>query len=139
MYVDLKRIARDLEDFCVGTRRLVNWYKHWDVRCTSKDINDSFNSVLSSRQDASYVYHLYVKRTPKRDVLKQYLKDKGISALVHYPVPVHLQPDSRGRLKSSDTLLETELAATEVLSLPIYPELNKTDIQVAIEAVKTFV
>ena len=58
--------------------------------------------------------------------------------MIHYPVPVHLQPAYRGRLTGSDNLLETERAAQEVLSLPIYPELEKTQVQAVLEAVRTF-
>jgi dTDP-4-amino-4,6-dideoxygalactose transaminase len=66
------------------------------------------------------------------------LKDKGIAALIHYPVPVHMQPAYRGRLNGSDNLLKTELVAQEVLSLPIYPELEKTQMQAVLEAVRSF-
>lgn len=90
------------------------------------------------REEATHVYHLYVVRASRRDALRQHLKDKGIAALVHYPVPVHLQPAYKGRLAGSDNLSETERAAHDVLSLPIYPELNETDVQTVIEAVRTF-
>jgi len=95
-------------------------------------------SLPRCRQTASHVYHQYVVRTPRRDALKRHLKDKGIDALIHYPVPVHLQPAYRGRLSGSDNLLETGRAAREVLSLPIYPELDKTQVQTVLEAVRTF-
>ena len=90
------------------------------------------------RQEASHVYHLYVVRTPRRDTLKQHLKDKGISALIHYPAPVHLHQAYRGRLPGSENLVETERAAPEILSLPIYPELTTPEVQRVLEAVKTF-
>jgi dTDP-4-amino-4,6-dideoxygalactose transaminase len=96
-------------------------------------------SLPTCRQTASHVYHLYVVRTPRRDALKQHLKDKGIDALIHYPASVHLQPAYRGRLTGSDNLLETERVAQEVLSLPIYPELKEADLEKVLEAVKTFV
>jgi dTDP-4-amino-4,6-dideoxygalactose transaminase len=66
------------------------------------------------------------------------LKDKGIAALVHYPVPIHLQPAYQGRLTGSSNLLETERVAQEVLSLPIYPELSEIDQEAVLEAVRTF-
>ena len=91
------------------------------------------------RQETNHVYHLYVVRTQRRDALKGHLKDKGIAALVHYPVPVHLQPAYQGRLTGVDQLLETERAAQEVLSLPIYPELNEADLKTVIKVVRTFV
>lgn len=97
--------------------------------------------------ESRHVYHLYVVRSSQRDALKKHLEDKGIGALIHYPVPVHLQPAYMTRLKSkifeltrkNVPLLETEKAATEVLSLPIYPELNRRDVEAVIEAVRTFV
>jgi dTDP-4-amino-4,6-dideoxygalactose transaminase len=91
------------------------------------------------RQETNHVYHLYVVRTQRRDALKKHLSDKGIGALVHYPVPVHLQPAYKGRLTGVDQLLETERAAREVLSLPIYPELNEANLETVIKALKTFV
>jgi dTDP-4-amino-4,6-dideoxygalactose transaminase len=95
-------------------------------------------SLPSFRQEASHVYHLYVARTPYRDALKQHLKDKGIDALIHYPLPVHHHPAYRGRLAGRLKLMETERAASEVLSLPMYPGLSKAEVQSVIEAVKTF-
>lgn len=90
------------------------------------------------RQEAGHVYHLYVIRTPQRDALKQHLKKKGIAALIHYPAPVHLHPAYRDRLVGRESLMETERAVPEVLSLPIYPELSNTDVQAVLEAVRTF-
>jgi dTDP-4-amino-4,6-dideoxygalactose transaminase len=102
-------------------------------------LKDCGISLPNCRQEASHVYHLYVVRTPYRDALKRHLKEKGIDALIHYPVPVHLHPAYRGRLAGRLNLMETERAAPEVLSLPIYPELKKKDVQTVIEAVRTFV
>ena len=78
--------------------------------------------------DGSHVFHLYVVRSRERDRLQAALKERGIGALVHYPVPVHLQPAYAGRLPGSDTLPQTERAAREVLSLPMYPELSVDDV-----------
>jgi len=91
------------------------------------------------RQEAGHVYHLYVIRTARRDALKHHLKDKGIAALIHYPLPVHLHPAYQGRLDGIRNLQETERIVPEVLSLPIYPELSKKDVQTVIESVRAFV
>ena len=90
------------------------------------------------REDANHVYHLFVIRSPRRNALRRHLKNKNIAALIHYPVPVHLQPAYRGRFPGRDQLLVTGKTAAEVLSLPIYPGLNMTEVQTVIEAVKTF-
>jgi len=77
--------------------------------------------------DVQHVYHQYVVRSGDRDQLKDRLREKGIGTLIHYPVPVHLQPAYRTRALVS--LPDTERAAREVLSLPMFPQL--TDEQVA--------
>ncbi len=82
-----------------------------------------------TREGVTHVFHQYVIRTPRRDDLKEFLHSRGIGSLIHYPVPVHLQPAYRGRLFSSATgLRETERAAREVLSLPMYPQLTEKEI-----------
>ena len=96
-------------------------------------IADIYNTELSDssvilpvvRPNASHVYHLYVVRSKKRDLLKLFLADNGVGALIHYPVPIHRQPAYSVRM--SPILPETELAAEEVLSLPMYPELAESD------------
>lgn len=89
------------------------------------------------RDDSAHVYHLYVIRSAKRDELLAFLKERGIGALIHYPVPVHLQPAYRG-LCDYNRLPETEQIAKEIISLPIYPELGESDVQTVIRAIMDF-
>lgn len=78
-----------------------------------------------SRGEVDTVCHLYVVRSRKRDALANYLKERGIGRGVHYPVPVHLQPAYRNKvLLGPSGLPQTERAAREVLSLPMYPQLT---------------
>jgi dTDP-4-amino-4,6-dideoxygalactose transaminase len=91
------------------------------------------------RPDCTHVYHLYVVRTKRRDELQAYLKARGVGTLIHYPVPVHLQPAYRGRLPGSKNLPETERVANEVLSLPIYPELTEAEVRAIGQAVQAFI
>lgn len=88
--------------------------------------------------DRTHAYHLYVVRSPRRDELLAFLKERGIGALVHYPAPVHLQPAYHGRLRGGDRLPQSERAAREVLSLPMYPELSDDDVGRVAEVVKLF-
>jgi len=90
------------------------------------------------RPEADHVFHLYVIRSERRDELQSFLKSKGIGALIHYPVPVHLQPAYQGRLRGSDNLSQSEQAAREVLSLPMYPELEESQLQEVISNVQAF-
>jgi len=85
-----------------------------------------------------HVYHLYVVRAERRDALQIFLKERGIGSLIHYPVPVHLQPAYRGRLGDVGSLPETERAAREVLSLPMFPELTEAEVRQVADAVRDF-
>ncbi len=88
------------------------------------------------RPGARHVYHLYVVRSAQRDEVQRRAKEKGIGMLVHYPVPIHLQPAYAGRLRGSDRLPETERAAREVLSLPMYPELSTDELSSVVDQLK---
>lgn len=91
-----------------------------------------------AREVATQVYHLYVVRSPRRDLLVNFLRDRGIGAMVHYPIPVHCQPAYKERFYGGDDLPETERIAREVLSLPIHPELTESEAQKVVEAVHAF-
>ena len=73
---------------------------------------------------ARAVYHMYVIRSEKRDELQKYLKERGIDTGIHYPVPNHQQPGVTSRFKNVPPLPRTELAAKEILSLPIHGEMS---------------
>lgn len=88
------------------------------------------------RPGNSHVFHLYVVRCTDRERLRQHLQQRGIAAGIHYPVPVHKQPAYLARFKCN--LPNTESAANEVLSLPIYPELGAEEVGVVIDAVTDF-
>lgn len=88
--------------------------------------------------DVRHVYHLYVLRSSQRDALLAHLKAKGVEAGIHYPVPLHRQPAYLKLGYSDVTLPETEQAAREVLSLPMYPELTAEQINYIAEQIKEF-
>ncbi len=86
------------------------------------------NSALAPparRAGAGHVFHLYVLRTPDRAAVQARLRAEGIGTGVHYPSPVHLQPAYRSRVALGPAgCRATEIAAGQVLSLPMYPELD---------------
>jgi dTDP-4-amino-4,6-dideoxygalactose transaminase len=87
------------------------------------------------REDASHVFHLYVTRSADRDRFQATLKENGVGTGIHYPVPVHLQPAYAGRVAlGSGGCPETERAAKEILSLPVYPELTESDVETVCRA-----
>jgi dTDP-4-amino-4,6-dideoxygalactose transaminase len=85
-----------------------------------------------------HVYHLYVIRCDSRDALLAHLKASGVDGGVHYPVPLHLQPAYAFLGMHPGDLPQTERAAAEVLSLPLYPELTEDRQAVVIDAVRSF-
>jgi dTDP-4-amino-4,6-dideoxygalactose transaminase len=72
-----------------------------------------------------HVYNQYTIRSARRDQLKQQLDSHGIGNAIYYPVPLHLQPCFRPLGGKEGDLPETERAAREVLSIPVYPELTQ--------------
>jgi dTDP-4-amino-4,6-dideoxygalactose transaminase len=88
--------------------------------------------------NSRHVYHLYVIRHPQRDALMQFLRERGIGTAIHYPVPIHLQPAYRGRLGDVGSLPETEKAAREIISLPMYPELSEEDVRAVAQTIREF-
>lgn len=81
-----------------------------------------------------HVYHAYTIRAQNRDALAARLSDGGTETGVHYPVPVHLQPAYLDPRYPEGSLPVAEQAAREVLSLPIYPELQQEQVEAVCES-----
>lgn len=80
---------------------------------------------LPSRGDgSSHVFNYYVIRVLSRDELKGYLKSHGIQTGVYYPLPLHLQPCFAHLGHRKGDFPNAELVASQVLALPMYPELT---------------
>ena len=78
--------------------------------------------------DAEHVWHLYVVRTRHRDALQQYLKEKGIGTLIHYPVPPHLQKAyAHLGYQRGDFPIAEEIADT-CLSLPLWVGMGEGEV-----------
>jgi dTDP-4-amino-4,6-dideoxygalactose transaminase len=74
--------------------------------------------------DRTHVYQQYTIRTPRREEIRKNLTDNSISSVIYYPVPLHLQEAFKYLGYKAGDFPESEAAAKEVLSLPIYPELE---------------
>ncbi len=85
---------------------------------------------------ARHVYHLYTLRSEDRDGLRAALLAEGIQTAVHYAVPAHLQPAYADLGYGKGAFPQSEAAANQVLSLPIYPELSEQAIASVAGAVK---
>lgn len=71
-----------------------------------------------------HVFHQYTLRVENRDELQNYLKEQGVSTMVYYPLPLHVQPVFADLGYKEGDLPETEKAAREAISLPMFPELK---------------
>jgi dTDP-4-amino-4,6-dideoxygalactose transaminase len=85
---------------------------------------------------AVHVYHQYVVRSARRDRLRAGLRASDVDTLIHYPLPVHLQPAYRDRICHA-SLDHTEAAVREILSLPMFPELRLEDAIAAAAAARS--
>lgn len=88
--------------------------------------------------DSNHVFHLYVIRFTKRDDLAKYLNSKGISTGLHYPIPIHLQKAYIDLGYKKGDFPVAEKLASEILSLPMYPELKESDIEYIAKEVKNY-
>jgi len=79
-----------------------------------------------------------VARTRERERLSGFLKGRGIGSLVHYPTPIHLQEAYQRLGYKRGAFPEAEKAASEVISLPLYPGLKDEDVISVSGAIKAF-
>jgi len=86
-----------------------------------------------------HVYHIYAVRVRERNQILQAMADRGISCAIHYPVPVHLQEAYRFLGCDEGSFPVAELCAHEFLSLPMFPELTKEQIQAVASELKSCV
>jgi dTDP-4-amino-4,6-dideoxygalactose transaminase len=82
-----------------------------------------------------HAYHIYAVRSQSRDALQQQLHEQGIQTGIHYPIPVHLQPAYADLGYQLGDFPHAELAAQEVLSLPMFAELSPEQIEIVSDAI----
>ena len=107
-----------------------------------RDIAARYDAALGARAPAvrdgcGHVYHQYVIRSTARDATQAMLRGHGIGTAIHYPVPVHAQPAYRGRVALGPAhCRQTEIAAGEVLSLPVHPELDDGQVCIVVDVLR---
>ena len=97
--------------------------------------NNNF-SLFTLHSSLSHVWHLFVIRCSRRDELQNYLAEKGIQTLIHYPVPPHKQ---KAYKDWNDMVFPvTEKIHHEVLSLPVSPVLRDDEVKIVVDAINKF-
>jgi dTDP-4-amino-4,6-dideoxygalactose transaminase len=122
----------------VKLRRLDSWNearrRHADLY--ERLLQDSDVVLPRTISGAEHVYHLYVIQVSQPQRLQSLLEERGISAGLHYPVPIHLQGAYRERGIGPGSFPVTEALANRVLSLPMYPELRVDQIERVSDSVR---
>ena len=88
--------------------------------------------------ECTHVYHLFMVQTSRRNALRQFLQDRGVQTGIHYPTPIHLQPAYADHgWKKGDFPVAEELAS-QIVSLPMFPELRDEQIDYVCERIGEF-
>lgn len=85
-----------------------------------------------------HAMHLFVVECERRNDLKNHLSSKNIQTGFHYPLAIHQQPAYRGRIKGEASLTNTNSLYQRILTLPLYPELSDSEVQVIQEGLQSF-
>lgn len=113
----LKVKLKYLPQWTEARRQRANHYR--------KLLNDLPIYLPTESKGCYHVYHLYVVRTTERETLRTTLKQCGIKTGIHYPLPLYLQVAYRHLGYHKGDFLVSEDCARNVISLPLYPELNE--------------
>lgn len=116
----------------------------WNNR--RREIADFYNKNIQNPQVTKpvemtygrHVFHLYVVRHPDRDGFQNYLKDKGVHTVIHYPVPIHLQEAYKDLGYQKGSFPVAEKYANEILSLPMFPQLKDDELKTITEIINSF-
>lgn len=121
----------------------LKYLKAWNEK--RKEIALSYNKLLRDGVTVPYaetfnehIYHQYTIRVRERDKLKDFLSNHGVETAIHYPQSLHLQGAFKYLGYKKGDFPESELASQEVISLPIYPELNPEQAERVGELIKEF-
>ncbi len=122
----------------VKLKNLDEWNEKRAViaRYYSENISPDICAVPLTPDWSTPVWHQYVVRTPLRDKLQSWLKQRGVETLIHYPLPPHQQPAYSEFVGC--VLPVAEQLAREILSIPIFPQLSAGQVEAVVAAINSF-
>ncbi|MBR5406044.1 MAG: DegT/DnrJ/EryC1/StrS family aminotransferase [Lachnospiraceae bacterium] len=103
-----------------------------------KKINNPLIKLPGVREGADHIYHQYVIRCKRRDELMAYLKDRGISTIIHYPIPPHLSEAYEYLGFKKGDFPVTEACADEVLSIPMFNGITEEEVKYVADVLNEF-
>jgi dTDP-4-amino-4,6-dideoxygalactose transaminase len=104
----------------------------------SDNLQDMNIIIPETKEWAHHAWHLYVIRVEKREKLIEFLLEKNIQTLIHYPIPSHMQTAYKNNYKHVGPLPVAEKMADEVLSIPMGPHLSMSDAEKVLSSIKEF-
>lgn len=126
-------------------RAKLRYLKEWErLRRSHADLYSRLLSSIPEIQtphipsDCEHVFHQYTIRAQRRDELQRFLTARKIGSAVYYPVPLHLQPIYEELGYQPGEFPESEKAAQEVISMPMFPELRDEQIERVAAAIADF-
>ncbi len=121
---------RHLETWIEGRRRIADFYR--------RAIKGGGAAAPPDDPQGRHVYNQFTLRAPRRDTLQDYLKERGITTMIYYPLSLHQQKVYAGLGYEEGGLPQSELAAREVISLPIHPELTPEQTAFVADTLRAF-
>ena len=124
----------------VGLKHLEegNAYRNRIAARYLKEICNTLVQLPATRENATHVYHIFGVLCTRRDELQAHLTEQGIKALIHYPIPPHMQQCYARLGHRQGDFPISERYAKEELSLPIYVGMPEEDVDRVIDAVNSF-
>jgi len=123
----------------VKLRKLDGWNEQ--RRKLSKTYSEKLGGVVSlplEMPGRKHIFHLFVVRSKLRNALQEHLSKAGVATIIHYPLPVPMQPYFAQNGFSRGSFAVASKLSGEILSLPIYPELSGEEADFVCSSVKSF-
>jgi dTDP-4-amino-4,6-dideoxygalactose transaminase len=119
-----------LDEWNGKRRRIAEWYR--------EGLKETPLILPTEAPWAYHVYHLYVVRCAERAQLMQFLQERHVTTLIHYPTPIHLQGVYERLGHKKGTFPKSEKAASEIISLPMHPSLTDEEVCYVCACVREF-
>jgi dTDP-4-amino-4,6-dideoxygalactose transaminase len=126
---------RHLDSWAAGRRNRADHYRRL---FDEANLKSSINYPPAPAEKFHHVYNQFTIRCSRRDELKAFLRNAGITSEIYYPLPLHLQPAFGFLGYRQGDMPRAENASTEVLSLPVYPELSDAQQKLVVQFIADF-
>ena len=125
---------KHLEALTKARRRNADRYRHLFQQAGL----DMVITLPDEPEGVRHVYNQFVIRAPKRDQLKEYLRNCGIPTEIYYPSPLHLQPAFAALGYGAGAFPQSEEASRHVLALPVFPRMTEEQQKMVVQSVAQF-